>query len=185
MTPENLARLEGITGVLDAESVDLEDILRFNWAHHEGKLRLRTLAQAHRAIVGGSPENGVIVQFKYHSEDDCRLCLRKKRERAKNAPPIASLRATRPGQSIPRPPDDGKSLWTFKPDGDGGWNRVLRRKPETVTERQELISQRGTLGANGKPVKWEYFAKHLAQVRCQKCRGKDLGCPCVTNEEML
>jgi hypothetical protein len=187
MTPENIQMFGEIEAKLDEESVNLIDVMSFNFNHKDAdsKLRLHTLRQAWKAIVHGSPENGVVVQYKTHHEDTCRLCIRKKKEREKNAPPTTSLRPTQPGKSVKRPPDDGKSLWTFQPDGDGGFNRVLRRKPETEDERRELISQRGTLGSNGKPVKWDYFAKYLVQAKCPKCHGKSLECPCVMNEELL
>lgn len=192
VTPGNLTMLEEINAALgDAE---LEDLLRWNYEHQQGKLRLHSLAQTHRAVVHGSPENGILTQFKYHTADDCRTCVRKKKEREKNAPPTTSLHPKFPGQSIPRPKFSPDDLWGFKPSGDGGWNRCLQHKPRTSAKRLSLIGMQGQPG-----IRWEYLAGFLAQDKCPKCLGKGVlmeptkfagskkfvECTCVLMEEML
>jgi hypothetical protein len=160
-TPENLAMLRAIHGRLEHEPVGLDDVLRYNWAHHEGKLRLRSLRQAHNAIVNGSAENGVVVQALTHNEEDCRVCRKRK--------------VTMDKEEVVRAKAD--PLWKIDPVTEA---RSLKRNPNTVAERRELIALRGK-----SKIRWEYIAPFLMQKNCAQCHGWNSNCECVMKEELL
>lgn len=169
-TQENLAMLKEVYAKLEGETVllygrkvalDIQRVISFNWEHHEGKLRIRSLRQAWNAIVHGDPENGVVAQAIAHNEETCRQCRKR-------------LEADAKKEAIAQKADP---MWKTDPVTEA---RSLVRKPKTASERRSLLDLR-----NKPKVRWEYIAKFLAQDNCPKCRGQSTSCACVMQEELL
>jgi len=118
-TAENLIMLQAIYDRLEHEKVDLSEVLQFNWAHQVGKLRLRSLRQAHNAIVNGSAENGIVVQTLTHDAKDCRTCQKRK----------VTMDQEEKARANANP------MWKIDPVTE---NRSLVRNPETVEEAANL-----------------------------------------------
>ncbi|MGB8493678.1 MAG: hypothetical protein WCE53_04690 [Candidatus Acidiferrum sp.] len=169
-TQENLAMLKEVYAKLEGETVllygrkvalDIQRVISFNWEHHEGKLRIRSLRQAWNAIVHGDPENGVVAQAIAHNEETCRQCRKR-------------LEADAKKEAIAQKADP---MWKTDPVTEA---RSLVRKPKTASERRSLLDLR-----NKPKVRWGYIAKFLAQDNCPKCRGQSTSCACVMQEELL
>jgi hypothetical protein len=76
--------------------------------------------------------------------------------------------------------DEPDPLWGTQSDGDGGKIRIVARKPNTQSERRELLEEMV------KPKKnQDYFRNFLVQDSCRKCNGKDTRCECVLMEQVI
>lgn len=91
-------------------------------------------------------------------------------EAAHNRP--AKIKAGRPADPDP--------FWKIAKAADGTETKSPARNPKTADERRELIPMLGDPRKNQ-----EFIRKHLVQTNCPTCHGTDLGCGCVTNEEIL
>lgn len=179
-TSDNLRLMQEINDALAAEvhwhngkqvQIDLAQLLSYNWSHftdgsRKAGLRLRTMRQAHKAIVHGDPENGVIAQFTTHDAETCRTCQVHAKEEAQRE---AALEARDP-MIVTKP------LAGFP----GETVTQIVRKPRTKKERQLLLSWRHEKGK-----RWANIAPWLSQPNCPECRGSGKPCSCIVLEEVL
>lgn len=180
VTAGNLRLMEEINARLCTEevtyngrtsSVSLEDLLNYNWAHfadgsRKSGLKLRSLRQAHKAIVNGDPENGVMAQFATHDKDTCKTCMKNAVAEQKREAAIAKI----------DPMVKEMPLIGYR----GEFTTQIVRKPRTKRERQELLSWR-----HNPKKRWEKVAPFLAQDNCPECHGSGRPCQCIVMEEVI
>lgn len=180
VTAGNLRLMEEINARLCTEevtyngrtsSVSLEDLLNYNWAHfpdgsRKSGLKLRSLRQAHKAIVNGDPENGVMAQFATHDKDTCKTCMKNAVAEQKREAAIAKI-----DPMVKEVPLIGYP---------GEFTTQIVRKPRTRRERQELLSWR-----HNPKKRWEKVAPFLAQDNCPECHGSGRPCQCIVMEEVI
>jgi hypothetical protein len=180
VTAGNLRLMEEINARLCTEevthngrtsSVSLEDLLNYNWAHfadgsRKSGLKLRSLRQAHKAIVNGDPENGVMAQFATHDKDTCKTCMKNAVAEQKREAAIAKF----------DPMVKEMPLIGYR----GEFTTQIVRKPRTKRERQELLSWR-----HNPKKRWEKVAPFLAQDNCPECHGSGRPCQCIVMEEVI
>jgi hypothetical protein len=167
----NLRLMEEINAKLGAEGVSLEDLLRHSWSHfmdgsRKSGLKLRSLRQAHKAIVHGDPENGAIAQFVTHDAETCPTCRKNAVDEKKLEAALAKI----------DPMVAQKPLLGFP----GEFKTLIVRKPRTKRERQELLSWR-----QDPKKRWSNVAPFLAQDNCPECHGSGRPCQCIVMEEVI
>jgi hypothetical protein len=88
-TDEDLRMYGELKSKLDERAIDFWDIVEFNSTHMPKKMWIsNSLRQAHKAIVLGDPENGLVMQFLIHGsgpQDDCKKCESRIRRRLDKA----------------------------------------------------------------------------------------------------
>jgi hypothetical protein len=150
-----------LQSVLQTEDIHLDRLLSFNWQHHAGKLRLRSLGQTHKAVVGGSPENGIVVQFLTHRDENCPQCRKRAKQYVEAIGPLVE-RKMLPGADR------------------NDFTEEIVRKPVNKAERMELLAMR-----QNPKKRWYKIAPWLSQARCPECHGDGRPCKCIVMEDIL
>jgi hypothetical protein len=74
VTYERWKTLDGVLILCDATEIDPLDLLRFNRAHKQGPLRIRTPEQFSAAVMGTDEEYHMLNEYKTHHFRECPAC---------------------------------------------------------------------------------------------------------------